>query len=423
MADNTIIRYSGQYIRNATGGTAGGAYLYVYNAGTTTLSSIYTDTALTVASNNPVIADAAGLLPFAYKGTGAYKVILKTSGGTTLDEEDNLPGALDTSTFAAATYAKVDADVQTKSTDYPMVAGDVGTTINGNCTGTTVQITLLSAVTVTNGRGVTIRHTGTSGQVKILTSASQTITSPKTGVTVTAFSLVGYGESVTLRADGAGWHVDAYVPPLMTPNTPGIIQITDRVSAAPSSPTPGARYIVSGAFDTFEQDDIIEADGQAAFIEYTPPTDCGWVAYVQDEDAFYVFVASAWVEDAATQTQMETGTDVVRRVTPGRQHNHPGHPKFWALVTVSGGTPTLASSYNVASVADTEVGRLTITFTTPFANTNYAVSVTAESTAAGVVGVVSAGGRATGTVEVSCINLGGSLADPSAWHVVGYGDQ
>jgi hypothetical protein len=316
MADNTIIRYSGQYIRNATGGTAGGAYLYVYNAGTTTLSSIYTDTGLTVASINPIIADAAGLLPFAYKGTGAYKVILKTSGGTTLDEEDNLPGALDTSTFTAATYAKVDEDVQTKSTDYVMVAGDVGTVINLNTTGTTVQLTLLSAVTVTNGRGVTARHTGTSGQGKILTSASQTITSPKTGVTTTAFSLVGYGESVYLVSDGAGWHVAGYVPPLMTPNTPGVIIITDRVSAAPSSPTPGARYIVSAAYSTFEQEDIIEADGQGGFIEYTPPTDCGWIAYVQDEDANYQFIGSAWAAQLATTSEVATGTSATKSISP-----------------------------------------------------------------------------------------------------------
>ena len=81
----------------------------------------------------------------------------------------------------------------------------------------------------------------------------------------------------------------------MTPNTPGVIQITDRVSSAPSSPTPGARYIVAAAYSTFEQEDIIEADGQSGFIEYSPPTDCGWLAYVQDEDAYYSFQGSAWV--------------------------------------------------------------------------------------------------------------------------------
>jgi len=295
MADNTIVKYSGAYVRNSTGGTAGGATLTVYAAGTSTLSSIFTDNALTVASNNPITADSAGLLPFAYKGTGDYKVVLKDSGGATLDSEDNVTGALDTSTFGAATYAIPDTNVQTKSTDYVMLAADVGTVINANCTGTTVQITLLSSVTVTNGRGVTIRHTGTSGQVKILTSSSQTITSPKTGVTTTAFALVNYGESVDLVADGAGWHVKGYVPPLMTPNTPGVIIITDRVSAAPSSPTAGARYIVTAAYSTFEQEDIIEADGQGTWIEYTPPTDCGWIAYVQDENLNYQFVDSAWV--------------------------------------------------------------------------------------------------------------------------------
>ncbi len=95
MADNRIVEYSGQYIRNATGGTAGGAKLYVYDAGTTDLASIYTNTALTVASANPVIAGSDGLMPFAYRGIASYKVVLKTSADVTLDTEDNLPGALD----------------------------------------------------------------------------------------------------------------------------------------------------------------------------------------------------------------------------------------------------------------------------------------------------------------------------------------
>jgi hypothetical protein len=233
-------------------------------------------------------------LPFAYIGTGTYKIILQTSGGDVLDTEDDIPGALDTSTFATATYARPDTDCAAKTIDYTVLAADLGTVLNVNPTSAAITITLISAVSATNGRGVTIRHTGTANQVNITSVSAQTISQPATGVTTTAFSLIGYGESVTLVSDGAGWHVTASVPPLMRPNTPGVIQIADRVSAEPVSPAAGARYIVAAAFSTFEQEDIIEADGQGGFIEYTPPTDCGWIAYVQDEDVNYQFVGSGW---------------------------------------------------------------------------------------------------------------------------------
>jgi len=56
---------------------------------------------------------------------------------------------------------------------------------------------------------------------------------------------------------------------------------------------------------------------------------------------------------AATQADMEAGTSTTTFVTPGTQHFHPGHPKCWGKATVSGGTPTLQTSYNVTSITDT----------------------------------------------------------------------
>ena len=124
---------------------------------------------------------------------------------------------------------------------------------------------MISAVTATNGKGVTLRHVGTANTIGIVTVSSQTITSPTTGVTTTAFELIGYGESVTLKSNGTNWHVTRYVPPLLRPNTPGVIAIADRVTSAPAS-SPGTRYIVATAFSTFEQHDIIEDNGQGGFI-------------------------------------------------------------------------------------------------------------------------------------------------------------
>jgi hypothetical protein len=249
---------------------------------------------LTTPADNPLTADASGLMPVAYIGVQSYKIILTTAGGTTITEEDNLPGAFNSTPFLAGAFSKPDQDFTSRTGNYTVLEADLGGIINGDCTGGSFDFTMLSAVTATNGKGVTLRHVGTANTIGIVTVSSQTITSPTTGVTTTSFELIGYGESVTLESDGSNWHVTRYVPPLLRPNTPGVILIADRVSAAPAS-SPGTRYIVAAAFSTFEQEDIIEDNGQGGFIEITPPTDCGWAAYVQDEDTYYAFIGSAWV--------------------------------------------------------------------------------------------------------------------------------
>lgn len=428
MTDSTLIHYSGDWITNASGVLAAGAQLSVFNAGTSNLANIFTDKDLMSASANPVTADAAGLMPFAFIGTQSYKVRLETSAGALIDEQDNLPGALDTAPFSASTFAKPDTDVSSKTADYTMVDADLGTIINGNVTGGTIQITLLSAVAATNGRGITIRHIGTANQVKIVTVSSQTITRPATGVTTTGFALVGYGESVSLKSDGANWHIDAYVPPLITATT-GIIAIVDRVNSAPVGPNPGDRYIVSGAFSTFEEHDVIENDGQGNYIEYTPPADSGWLAYVQDENEYYAVIDSAWVQlisRPAVQADMEAGTSLLKAVVPGVQHFHPGHPKCWAVVTVSGGTPTLATSYNITSITDTAVGELTVTIATDFSSANWACIPGVEHLL-GDVGGVSAESKTAGSALLRLRLISGSTnitnQDPVSWSMAGLGDQ
>lgn len=58
--------------------------------------------------------------------------------------------------------------------------------------------------------------------------------------------------------------------------------------------------------------------------------------------------------------------------------NAPAMCKAWLRWTVSGTTYTIQDSYNVESLVRDAVGQLTVTFTTPFANANYAVAGTIE---------------------------------------------
>ena len=424
MPDSAIVHFSGKWALH-NGSVAAGALLYVYDAGTSNVASIYTDSALATPSANPITADASGLLPFAWVGVGSYKVRLTTSGGTLIDEQDNLSGALDTALFLAGDFAKPDQDFNAKTANYTVVSGDLGTILNGDCSGGAFDFTLISAVTATNGKGVTLRHVGTANTIGIVTVSSQTITSPTTGVTTTAFELIGYGESVTLESDGSNWHVTRYVPPLLRPNTPGVILIADRVSAAPSS-SPGTRYIVSAAFSTFEQEDIIEDNGQGGFIEITPPTDCGWVAYVQDEDLNYQFVGSAWALlipaasdtvsgriEIAVQSEMETGTSTVLAVPPGRQHFHPGHPKAGGNFNGTGTPAFAAGDYGMGAVTDGGAGNYTLALDTAFANTNYwCAGWSRHNGDDGRVDVLS--GQASGTKSSSSFQVFNGIADDAA---------
>lgn len=131
----------------------------------------------------------------------------------------------------------------------------------------------------------------------------------------------------------------------------------------------------------------------------------------------------------ATQAQMETGTAVDVVVSPGRQQFHQGHPKMWAKFGVTG---NLLDSYNVASVADDGTGLATVTIATDFSSADWMCQVSTEraSTALTVANAsdqaIRSAAQAAGTVTVEAWNHDAAtpaLADPTAWHVIGLGDQ
>lgn len=87
-----------QFLDNS-GAVLTGGLLYTYTAGTTTPVTSYQDSAGSVANSNPVVLDAAGRVSAqVWLTTGAaYKLVLKTSTGTTLWTMDNLRGVNDPS--------------------------------------------------------------------------------------------------------------------------------------------------------------------------------------------------------------------------------------------------------------------------------------------------------------------------------------
>lgn len=359
-----------------------------------------------------------------------YKVILKDGDGDTIWTADNVPGTSEEA--AALTSAIPSTPVISKVADYTVLASDLGRIINCNPSGGAFTITLLSAVTATDGERITIRHIGSADQVKIATVSSQTIS--RSGDTATtAFSLIGYGESATLVADGGNWHLTSYVPPLITATT-GLIKIKDRINSAPS-PDPGDRYIVTGAFSTFEEGDIIEYSGTGSvYIEYSPAIDCGWLAYVQDEDAIYQYQGTAWTQiipipdatdaikgriELANATEIAAASDTTRALVAGLLHHHPLVPKAWAVIDATGAIVERSGASTPTSVEDS-TGDITVTWGVTFSTSTYAAfAMPVETGGSGRVIMITA--QTTTTTSFKSNNLAGTDADPTRWIVVAFG--
>lgn len=122
--------------------------------------------------------------------------------------------------------------------------------------------------------------------------------------------------------------------------------------------------------------------------------------------------------EAAIQSEMEAASSTTLAVTPGRQHFHPGHPKVWAHITVSGGVPSLSTSYNVTSIADTAVGQVTVTIATDFSGTSWAPLEATNQFHPAVQNSIAAG-----SVVLQALDSSHTLVDPSFYSFAGLGDQ
>lgn len=434
MTDSVAVFPPGYRLTDSsTGAPLSGAVLEFYDAGTTTPKTVYADADLATSIGTTVTTDSLGYptsdggttKSLVFVGVGRYKIVVKTSTGATVATHDDLPGAVETFDSSDVSVSAT-RPVVTKSLDYTILAADQNTLFAGNCSSADVVFTLPSAATVGTGWEVAIQHAGSANQVRINTVSSQTLSSG-----VTSFSTIGVlsfsGEEVTLTSDGANWRMNRYVSPNIKRSS-GVLTIADRLTSPPGSEINGALYLISGSpsggWSSFSAQDIVQYTN-SAWVRFTPPADCGWIAYVQDEDAFYCMVGSAWVELAATQANMETGTDVARFVTPGRQKFHPLHVKAVAHVTFSGGTPSLNTTHSSgfsSSITDTGNGDITLTLSAAMASAVYAVVATAEHNATSNARYCHIHTKTTTTIRVIVFNVSATLADPDALTVIVLGD-
>lgn len=305
MTDSTLVLKPGQQITDTNGTPQSGATLEFYDAGTSNARTVYSDSGLATSIGAIVTCDSGGypavsdVNTLIYTGVTAYKIITKDSDGVVLPAwtHDNIKGALDTSTFLTGAVTS-STPIATTSDGFTTDADDKGKLFNLNCSGASVNVVLHSAIEAGDGYPIGFRHDGTANTIIIRSSSSQPIKG--LGYSGQVITLRSLGETVWLGADGSsGWTVTAYVPPFVSRDIP-LIRITDRLSAPPGSPITGARYIATGTlagdWTSFAADDILEYDGLSGWIRYTPTADCGWLAYVIDEDVNYQYQASGWVK-------------------------------------------------------------------------------------------------------------------------------
>lgn len=187
------------------------------------------------------------------------------------------------------------------------------------------------------------------------------------------------------------------------------VAITDPTAGSEDSAVSFVTYIAGGAGARMVIGNGITTPGQ---------TDMGFGTI--NATALYQNGVAVSSGTAATQAEQEAASSTTVFVTPGRQQFHPSAAKCWAYITVSGGTPTLATSYNITSITDTAAGQVTVTIATDFSSTSWMalVSYEAGSTSNSPAGVVT--GK---TATALTISYNGGAGDPTAWNFMGMGDQ
>jgi hypothetical protein len=137
------------------------------------------------------------------------------------------------------------------------------------------------------------------------------------------------------------------------------------------------------------------------------------------------------VGNAASRAEMEAGTATDKYVTPQDMNWHPGVCKAWGKHAVSGAVPQMTATWNVTSVTDSGVSRVTPVIATDFSSANYSISANAEAAtttySATTTCLICVIRNATPSVTQFTLDLLeidiGQATDPAAWYWQAFGDQ
>lgn len=284
---------------------AGGS-LEFYLAGTNTATNVYSDSTLSTSlgsvvyldsGGHPVASSGSSTKVIVYTGSALVKIIVKDADGATLATYDNVRCAQDTSALSGGGSDGGVEAVASKTADFTVTTDDDGKLFVCDPTGGAFTGTLPSAVTAGDGFEVSFRHGGTTTTNAVVVASVTSQAIARGATTSTRIALKRGGETVRLVSNGATWVCYGDTPSDITEFP---IRIVDRLTAPPASPAAGAFYIINGTptdeWSAYAQHDLMQADGGGNWIRHRPYTDCGWIAYLQDEDLLVQYRGSAWVD-------------------------------------------------------------------------------------------------------------------------------
>lgn len=367
MVDSIAVRGWAVPILDSNGDPISDGTVEFYDAGTTDARTVYSTKDLSTTSlGTTVDLNAAGMLVndanalvVVYTGNTDYKVIIKDSSGATVYTLDNIKGAIDTSALGGSSGG-FSGSVVSETSDFSVDSTYDTKVVHANPTGGEFTATFDDATTLGDGFVCSFRHDGTVKEdgtfnpMRLATVSGQTIDVPGANA-ADGYVLRSMGHFVTVSCDGANFLVTNETLPLGEQSPITIVDFLTSPPSPPSSPTAGAMYIIestpTGDWASYAEHDIVQADGQGGWIKYTPPTDCGWLAYDQDGNTLYQFRASAWVGltniTAPTESNLKYAVFQQRKVS-----------------NTAGDTPT-ATTWTAHSFSDEDVDTIGISATLP----------------------------------------------------------
>lgn len=384
-------RYTSPLTASGTVNAAG--LVYTYEAETSTPKATYTDSAGGTANANPVVLDASGQATI--WGTGAYKVVVKTSGGTTITTDDNYTAFQTTSTLDGLSDVLYDI-----------------TTDNNLIIGRNTALTAGAKFNVFIGQeaGSTASTSATDWNTCIGYQAGKAITSSSVntfiGATAGLVNTTGTG-SVAVGYAALLANISGNSATAIGRNSLNATTGSNNSGLGNSSGTTNT----SGTLNTF-----LGASSNANSATLTNATAVGATSLVLASNTVQLG------DSSVTSVVCGTGNTASIRAL--------NSAKFYGCVAVSGGTPTLEESFNITSIADTGTGQLTVTIATDMANATYTVVTSAELTATSYAVAndrktyVRYATQAVGTFDIDCIDSTATtnvVKDPETWYFVGYG--
>ncbi len=453
---------------------AAGYQLFQYIAGSTTKANTYTDAAKGTPNSNPMTLNADGRLDQDVYIDQSMKFVLATLAAG--DPPTGSEWTIDNALSLEQLWTTV-----SKTSSYPTVEADRDKLIRADATSGTLTVTLLAAATAGDGFMLAVKKVDSSGNAVIIDgNSSETIDGAAT------LSLSNQYEVAILICNGTSWHVVNSAAAQSTTfaadnasntSVTNVVTVQHTTSGSPTAGIGTGVLFNSESADespsnfgtiSFVSDDITAGSEDTYFLLQNRTagaalanaykfkrTGVGGALITQantaertytlpDADLAYTYSggkaifagtltgtrtytlpdASFTFIQPGVQSDQETSTSTTVAVTPGIQQFHPSAAKVWAYVTVSGGTPTLAASYNVTSITDTSAGNVTVTIATDFSSANYC-AVAQAVTAAGAAHMASVlNGQAAGSFVVrTALSSTGADTDNINLSVVAFGDQ